>query len=256
MIRLEKSQMNIIAELFADVHDSLPKTCLQGYMGEAFADNSDKPASALIVVGDFCYVAGEPNESLLSFLKNYADQKEIYLIAPPDEWYEAIINVFEGRFRVQKRYALYTVIENFDKEYLERLSSTLPDGYAIERMNKVIVEQLLKEAWSKDHSSNFKDINDFLANGVGFVAVYEGKPVAAASSYTIYDNGVEIQIDTHVDHRKKGLAEAVAAALVLNCLNTGKTPCWDAANLTSEHIAKKIGFVPKGEYNCFELRIN
>ena len=52
--------------------------------------------------------------------------------------------------------------------------------------------------------------------------------VAGASSYTVYDGGIEIQIDTQLKHRRKGLAAACGAKLILECLERGLYPSWDA----------------------------
>ena len=57
--------------------------------------------------------------------------------------------------------------------------------------------------------------------------------VAGASSYSMYTGGIEIELDTKEEHRRKGLALAVAARLILECLDRGLYPCWDAANLQS-----------------------
>ena len=50
-----------------------------------------------------------------------------------------------------------------------------------------------------------------------------------ASSYTVYRGGIEIEIDTHPDHRRRGLARACGAALMLECLKRGLYS-WDAQN--------------------------
>lgn len=63
-----------------------------------------------------------------------------------------------------------------------------------------------------------------------------------ATSYTIYDEGIEIEVCTHPDHRRKGLATIVCAALILYCLDRGKYPNWDAANLNSVALAQKLGY--------------
>ena len=39
----------------------------------------------------------------------------------------------------------------------------------------------------------------------------DGELVAGASSYSTYDKGIEIEIDTREDHRRKGLAYACGA---------------------------------------------
>jgi predicted GNAT family acetyltransferase len=75
--------------------------------------------------------------------------------------------------------------------------------------------------------------------------------VAGCSSYTLANNKLEIEIDTHPDHRRKGLARAVAAALILYCLDAGIEPCWDAHNPESAALAEQLGFTDPTPYEVF-----
>ena len=53
------------------------------------------------------------------------------------------------------------------------------------------------------------------------------------------------------DHRRKGLATVVSAALILDCLEKGKYPNWDAANSTSAKLAEKLGYVFDKAYDTY-----
>ena len=65
--------------------------------------------------------------------------------------------------------------------------------------------------------------------------------VAGASSYSRYDKGIEIEIDTQEDHRRKGLTYACGAKLIWECLEEGLYPSWDAQNKWSVAIGRKAG---------------
>ena len=67
-------------------------------------------------------------------------------------------------------------------------------------------------------------------------------PVAGAGSYCVYRGGIEIEIDTRADHRRKGLAAACGARLILECLDRGLYPSWDAIDLRSAVLAEKLGY--------------
>jgi hypothetical protein len=67
-------------------------------------------------------------------------------------------------------------------------------------------------------------------------------PVSGASSYTFYDNGIEIEIDTKCEYRSRGLALACASGLILECLDRGLYPSWDAHDLRSVALAEKLGY--------------
>lgn len=77
--------------------------------------------------------------------------------------------------------------------------------------------------------------------------------VAGASSYTRYKEGIEIQIDTKRDHRRKGLALVCAAKLILECMDRKWYPSWDAHNLGSLALEKKLGYRYDKEYDVYEL---
>ena len=77
--------------------------------------------------------------------------------------------------------------------------------------------------------------------------------VAGASGYSVYDGGIEIEIDTREDCRRQGLATACAARLILECLRRGLYPSWDAAHLHSLRLAEKLGYRFARAYACYEL---
>ena len=81
--------------------------------------------------------------------------------------------------------------------------------------------------------------------------MYKGEVVCGASSYSIYDNGIEIEVATDHNYRRKGLATIVSAALILDCLEKGIYPNWDAANTTSAKLAEKLGYVFDKAYDTY-----
>ena len=94
--------------------------------------------------------------------------------------------------------------------------------------DELLFRLLQKGEWSHDLCSQFADYADYERRGIGVAALYQGTPVAGASSYTVYRGGIEIEIDTRVDFRRQGLATACGARLILNCLERGLYPSWDA----------------------------
>ena len=77
--------------------------------------------------------------------------------------------------------------------------------------------------------------------------------LAGASSYSTYKEGIEIGIDTREDHRRKGLAYACGAKLILECLKKGIYPSWDAQNKWSVALAEKLGYHISHEYTAYEI---
>ena len=108
-------------------------------------------------------------------------------------------------------------------------------------------------SWANDLISQYKDYNTYKALGLGVVVLKDGELVAGASSYSTYNEGIEIEIDTREDHRRKGLAYACGAKLILECLKRGLYPSWDAQNKSSVALAEKLGYHFSHEYIAYEI---
>ena len=80
-----------------------------------------------------------------------------------------------------------------------------------------------------------------------------GEIVAGASSYARYKDGIEIEVDTAESERRKGLATVACSALILNCLDEGLYPSWDAQNMDSVRLAEKLGYEYDHEYIVYEV---
>jgi len=84
--------------------------------------------------------------------------------------------------------------------------------------------------------------------------LHQGRFVSGASSGAVGGGKLEIEIQTHRQFRRRGLARAVAAALILYCLEHGIEPCWDAANEPSAALARQLGFHSTGKYVAYRLK--
>jgi predicted GNAT family acetyltransferase len=111
----------------------------------------------------------------------------------------------------------------------------------------------MAEEWSRDFCSQFCGSEDYAKRGLGVAALRGDELVAGASSYVAYNGGIEIQTDTRQDMRRRGLASACCARLILNCLQRGLTPSWDAANPASLALAEKLGYALKAPYDIWEV---
>ena len=211
-------------------------SCLAGCMGYAIVDDDAHPTAAQIVVGDFCFFAGKPSETL-------AAQATAPILAPQNEaWCRVIEHVWGNRVVRHTRYAIKKEPGVFDGLKLSLFASSLPSEYTLVPINETIYEQAAQEQWSKDLVSQFPDGADYCLRGLGVAVLCNGQLVAGASSYTIYPGGIEIEIDTKPDYWGLGLATACGAALMLECLRRGLYPSWDAHDLRSATLAQKLGY--------------
>ena len=104
-----------------------------------------------------------------------------------------------------------------------------------------------------DWTDQFDDYEQFRRLGLGVVLIRNGEIVSGASTYTRYSRGIEIQIDTHKDCRGMGYASITGASLMLEALDRGLYPSWDAANLISLRLAEKLGYRFSHAYHAYAL---
>ena len=107
--------------------------------------------------------------------------------------------------------------------------------------------------WCNDWVAQFADYNMYETYGLGAIILKDGEPVSGASSYTSYHGGIEIEIDTKEEYRRKGLAYICGAKLILECLERGWYPSWDAQNKWSVALAEKLGYHFDHEYVAYEV---
>lgn len=259
MVLVDKGGMPAIAPMFADMGDTLILSCLQGHMGRAWADDAVNPRAAKIVSGDFCFLAGDSEYgdagALVAHIPEDFCSPGLIIIPEHEGWSARIEEAFGARAERFIRYALHKDLSGLDDERLSRIAGQIPPEYHVVPMDAGLFEQTRREEWSKDFCSQFKDFEDYRRRGVGFVALLGDEPVSGASSYTVYDSGIEIEIDTKKEHRCKGLAAACAARLVLACKERGLYPNWDAANKTSLGLALKLGYRFDKEYPAYRITL-
>lgn len=240
---------NSIASLYTGWEQTMIWSCLQDCMGVAYTDNLSRPQSAQIVTGPFCYFAGKVNHDLIKNNLGYS-----FDMVPQNElWEEAIELVYGEKVKGRTRYATKKEKDAFDTEQLQQLVSALPAPYVLKAIDKSLYEQIMASEWATDLCENFDSAESFLKHGLGFVILKNGEIVSGASSYTFYREGIEVEVDTREDERRKGLALACAARLILECLNKNLYPSWDAHNSGSLALAKKLGYRFDGEYMTYEF---
>lgn len=239
--------------IFKGIDDTMILSCIQGHMGKAYVDNIEKPTVAEVIVGVFVFLAGDPNAGAAEELLNNLPENCL-VVGSTDEWKNRIEKSHKGHVDKFQRYAFKKDPKYLNYNHIKGFLSTLPEGYELKKVDKTIAYDKSFHEVSEAFTEQFDSIDDYLNRGVGFCILHEGKVVCGASSYSIYDNGIEIEIDTHPKYRRKGLATVAAAALILDCLDRGIYPSWDAANLTSVHLAEKLGYVMDDPYDTYHIK--
>lgn len=169
-------------------------------------------------------------------------------------WADFIEGCYGEKTKKVIRYAIKKEPDVFDKEELQHIIAALPAEYELKMMDEDLFLYCKNTAWCKDLVSQYKDYAMYEKHGLGAVILKKGELVSGASSYSGYTGGIEIEIDTRNDCRRKGLASVCGAKLVLECLKRDWYPSWDAQNLWSVALAEKLGYHFDHEYMAYETK--
>lgn len=237
-----------LASLFVSHRPSfLIDTVLEGHLGSAVADDEHTPRVAQLAYADIIVFGGDSSHPVaLELVKGLPVDKGI--LPAPGEWRDLLFRVHGENLIPIERYLFSG--QELDLSHLRLLEKGIPEGYHIRRIDLVLARVIDADSSliSEDHVRNFDTPEDFVERGIGFCVLRGDRIVSGASSYAICDSGIEVQVNTHPDFRRKGLATAVSAALLVHCLEKGIEAHWDAGNPVSAELAKKLGYIPKGKY--------
>lgn len=281
----EKGEMNMIkrientrnvSALFDGWDETIIWSCLQGVMGAVYADDQENPSCAMAILGDFAFFAGEAGvretparasggcpgqrckagsagKELLTYKPEWCEQDFIIMVPQNESWAELIEQCYEKKAKKVTRYAFKKEPDAFDREKLRAAAEALPEGYSMKLMDEALFHQCKETGWCKDWVAQYDDYDAYCRHGLGVVILKDGVPVSGASSYSGYRGGIEIEIDTKEEYRRKGLAHICGAELILECLARGLYPSWDAQNPKSAALAEKLGYHFDHAYTAYEI---
>ena len=251
LIELDSDNRGFLRRLFDRypcLHGSVA-AAIEGGMGRVFADSQEESRVALAVL-DFHFLAGDSlHENTLLLFKLL--QPGDVVIAPTPAWQHLVAATYPSELAVYHREAFQA--EQFDIDKLRQFCQALPSGF---ELRQVRLEEVTQFARDLDPALiyNFRSHEEFITRGVGLGILHQGTFVSGASSAAVGGGKLEIEIQTHRQFRRRGLARAVAAALILYCLEHGIEPCWDAANEPSAALARQLGFYSTGQYEAYRLK--
>ncbi|MCH5249465.1 MAG: GNAT family N-acetyltransferase [Lachnospiraceae bacterium] len=249
----ELSNRESAAHIFNGWEETIIWSCLQGVMGHIYADDKENPNSAMAILGDFCFFAGKLNRDLIAFKPDWFNQDFIIVVPQNDKWAEEIEKYYGAKAKKVVRYAMKKEQDIFDVDNLNNIIKLLPDEYTMSLIDEKIFDYCKKENWCRDLVSQFHDYPGYKKLGLGVVIMKDGIPVSGASSYSAYLGGIEIEIDTKMEYRRQGLATVCGAKLILECLERGLYPSWDAQNTWSVALAEKLGYHFNYAYDAYEV---
>ncbi|MDE6202560.1 MAG: GNAT family N-acetyltransferase, partial [Lachnospiraceae bacterium] len=202
-------------------------------------------------LGDFCFCAGKVNREIVLY---EPENRDFLIMVPHNEgWADLIEECFMEKAKKVVRYAIKKEPDIFDREKLQAVVDALPVDYTLQMIDEELFHRCKKTAWCRDWVSQYEDYSIYQKYGLGAVALKDGEPVSGASSYSGYLGGIEVEIDTREDYRRRGLAYACGAKLILACMERGWYPSWDAQNKWSVALAEKLGYHFDHEYAAYEI---
>jgi hypothetical protein len=251
MIRVEDvhERQKLFLNFKVDMQDTLIDAAYHGYHGRVLTNDLKEPKILLIDVGHthFFYGAAdhEQAENLIKQVDQYAEMHA------DKAWQEKILNLFkEAEFHT--RYEMDG--QNLELEHLHSLANMFKEELLYQRIDQDLYQELKRTDWTSSMVENFQDQEDFLSNGLGFVLKnQDGKILAGASSFVRYSKGYEVEIATHIDHRRRGYALSIGAYFIKEASLQGMQAHWDAANLGSKILAEKLGYVLKKVYTIIDV---
>ena len=242
-----------LAKLFEGWDETLIWSCLQGVMGHLYADSAENTTSAMALLGDFCFFAGNPDKELVLYKPEWFKRDFLIMVSQNDQWGRLIEECYKDKAKKVTRYAIKKEPDVFDKDKLENAINTLEDGYTIKMMDEELFTRCKEISWCRDWVSQFSDYEMYQRYGMGVVILKDDEIVSGASSYSGYIGGIEVEIDTKEEFRRNGLAYVCAARLILECCKQGLYASWDAQNKWSVALAEKLGYHYSHDYTAYEI---
>ena len=250
---LDRSERSALAPMFeTEQDDFIVDTILEGHAGTALVDDKDEPQIAMIAYADLVAFGGDAQHPRARALAEQLPVERA-ILPTPGGWQDLLAEIHGERLVPIERYAFSH--ERLDEEHLRALAEQVPAGYEIRPIDLSLAETIAADPdlISSDHVRNFGSRQAFMDRGFGFCATKDGAIVAGASTYTVCNSGIEIQVNTQEAHRGQGLATVLSARLILEAWERGLVAPWDAANETSAALAVKLGYTPAGTWTAWLL---
>ena len=256
MLVIKGPRGKILGSLFSDYHwNYLADAVLEDtVVSRALADDETAPNVGVLELSRIrLYVVGGDagHPAARCFIQDLMSWSAV--VAASNGWNELVEDVHGEKVKTLQRWAFTG--EDLDPARLEAFLSEIPPGYRMTAMDLGLIQQMVmeKSEFSGDHLLNYESPEDFMASGFGF-CILDGKDIVSlATTFVTCQRGIEIQINTRETHRGQGLGTAVAANILIHCLDRGLDPSWDAASEISAGLAKKLGYTPQGNYQMYFL---
>ena len=248
-----------------------PRAVLEGNSpGWVFGDDPRSPRSALVWVQGMegFYLLGDPdNSSFLADLDQFivGSLRSLLLkmgttwceISGGPNWHEALEKAFAQRKLQQSRQLVFTMplepgVTMFQNRLLE--------GCAVQPVNRKFLrlpETNDEGTWKRKVLSCWGSTSAYLRQGIGYAVTREHEVLSLCFSAFVSHSTHVVDIETHPQYRRQGLARQVAEAYGHECRRRDFDIHWDcmAENEPSANLARVIGLVHKSSYTLLSFKL-
>lgn len=253
MIKLTSEEYMKIAHLVKSHNELSVFSVINCVMpGEILVNNLVNPTAVLIKTCECNLIAGSPKDEV--FNSEISTQLNFWEQLTPDsiEWFDKIALIHGNPFIRKYKRRHY---ELAPKDFVTS-DNTLPEGYAIEKVNPAIISEKALENSEKllYWVENWGEPENFQRFGSGYY-VHNNKVIVSWSiSDCSFEDRIAIGVHTDERYRKSGFGKIAVSATIKDCFDKGYQKiewlCVDT-NRGSIAIAEKLGFKLKNDYFSF-----
>ena len=253
IVSIDPDKRSVLMPLFANYRPQriFINSVLEEHSGIALADSKTNPRVAQLTHPGWAILGGDVTHPIAQ--KLVQQLSEMWIIPISEAWRELIFQVHGHH--IKQMHGITFSPESLNLEHLRDLQKRIPFDCHIQRVDISLASQLRNEGLSS--FPGFSSLADFAERGIGFCATIEGRIISHAVSLMECREGIHIGIETHSDFRNKGFATAIAAKLLIHCIERGIYPHWSASyeNATSIHLAEKLGYVRDEMYETLGVAL-
>jgi GNAT superfamily N-acetyltransferase len=261
MIQVNQAvKINNTADVVYEKSPSFSGIVNQDCKGNLWVDNMDAPDIAIAesyAVGGFAFLGNGKSTKVFLDLKEFLEN-ELFDRLTKDgcECFEFSIESDNKSFRKNILELFQDKTIHTEKEFSFRANSipdnntSIPNEYHIRKVDHAFWKMLSDGEYENEDLIRIRlleswySFEDFVNKSIAYCTVLGNRIVAVMLGTASFNHVIAIDIETEEEHRKKGLAYAMAAEFITDCLKNNYTPQWDCveSNPASYHLARKLGF--------------
>ena len=246
----KKNRIQLAAAFRGVARVDLTLDCvIEGQMGTARVDSVACPGVFQVQLGPFLYFAGD---AACSAAREAIRGIPAWTFIMPSSkgWLDAMLEIHGEKLLEFDRYSF--AAETLSAEHLNSLLANSPVASGIRQMDTDFLVRCQDLPDFLDISA-YESGEDFLDRGAGFYLMEGSNIAGTAYGSLVCSRGIEISLFVEETYRRRGIATALSARLLLWCLEHSMEPHWDAANPESCKLALKLGYHYTGSYLAYYL---